>query len=109
MNTSPNPNKILETLSTAFRYHRLAYVVSCVLVVLVNILLSGAGWLFWVLFAWGIVFAVHFFFVKSISVDDDWVDERTQDLRERSYDLGHIEDIVARDIKPHPPGKTKTK
>ena len=105
MSTSPNPNKILETLSSAFRYHRRAYIVACILVVLLHLLLSGVGWLFWVLAAWGVVFAIHFFVVKSLAVDDDWVDERTQDLRDRSYDLGHIEDIIARDVKPHPPDR----
>ena len=34
--------------------------------------------------------------LKSVTVDEDWVRERTDDLKLRSYDLSHIQDIETR-------------
>ena len=45
---------------------------------------------------WGIVFLVHYLFVRSIHVEDDWVDERAADLRMKSYDFDHIHTIQGR-------------
>jgi hypothetical protein len=36
---------------------------------------------------------LHFLFQRAASVDDAWVEERTLDLRSKSYDMGHIDDI----------------
>jgi hypothetical protein len=33
---------------------------------------------------------------KARSVDESWVEERTADLRSKSYDAGHIDDIAER-------------
>ena len=38
----------------------------------------------------------HFFFYKSVTVDEAWVQERTDDMRLRSVDLSHILDIEDR-------------
>ena len=45
---------------------------------------------------WGLVFALHFFYYKSVTIDEAWVEERTDDMRLRSYDLSHISDIEDR-------------
>jgi len=39
------------------------------------------------------VFAVHYLVYKTGTVDDAWVEERTLDLRSKSYDMKHIDDI----------------
>lgn len=39
------------------------------------------------------MFAVHYLVYKTGTVDDAWVEERTLDLRSKSYDMGHIDDI----------------
>jgi hypothetical protein len=78
---------------SAFRRHAFAFV-------LVNALLTGANiyggppwWAFWPLVVWGLAVMVHFFFHRAAIVDDAWVEERTLDLRSKSYDASHIEDI----------------
>ena len=60
-------------------------------------LFTGTGWWsFTPICGWGVVLAVHYFYVRAANVDDDWVRERTEDLRIRSYDLGHITDLEER-------------
>ena len=36
---------------------------------------------------------LHFLFYRATTVDETWVEERTQDLRSKSYDLAHIDSI----------------
>lgn len=50
---------------------------------------------------------MHYLVYKSRTVDDKWADERTADLRSKSYDAGHI-DAIVRDRAPEDPaGKRK--
>lgn len=39
---------------------------------------------------------VHYLVYKTRTIDDSWVEERTADLRTKSYDASHI-DTIARD------------
>jgi len=57
---------------------------------------------FWLPFAWGLFTAIHFFVVSTLTVDDAWTEERILDLKVRSYDLGHMEDIRERHEDLHP-------
>lgn len=61
-----------------------------------NLVIGGRWWSFWPMIGWGMVLAVHFFIVKSLLVDESWVAERSHELRDKSYDFGHIEDIKQR-------------
>ena len=63
---------------------------------LVNLFTGAGWWSFTPVYGWGIVLAVHYFYVRAANVDDDWVRERAADLRVRSYDLGHITDLEER-------------
>ncbi len=67
-----------------------------VVLLAVNIFVGGGWWSFWPMCLWGLVLAFHFFYYRSVTVDDSWVQERTDDLRLRSYDLSHIRDIEDR-------------
>ena len=93
------PSGRLERLSAwlldqaVLRRHRWLFLVTVGLLTLVNIAVGGGWWAFWVLFGWALIFFLHLCLVRSTHVDDEWVDERTDDLRLKSYDLGHIDDI----------------
>jgi len=50
-------------------------------------------WLFWPLAVWSSAFIIHYLIVKSLTVDEAWVDERTLDTAYNAYDLGHIYEI----------------
>ncbi|MGH8742512.1 MAG: 2TM domain-containing protein, partial [Burkholderiales bacterium] len=59
----------------------------------VNGYMGAPWWAVWPLVLWGLLVVLHFLYHRATSVDDAWVDERALDLRSRSYDLGHIDDI----------------
>jgi hypothetical protein len=48
------------------------------------------------MFGWGFALAAHWLYVKSVNIDDDWAQRRTEDIRLQAHDLGHIEDIAKR-------------
>jgi hypothetical protein len=103
------PHALVKRL---FRWHLLAYCGLIGALTVVNIIVGGGWWSFWPTCAWGLVLAFHFFYFKSVTVDDMWVQERTDDLRFRSYDLSHIRDIEDRvdsgDSSVRPPSERDT-
>ncbi len=79
-----------------FRVHVFAYAIGNGLLVLIDLLTPGSWWFFWPMFGWGIGVAMHWLYVKSVNMDDDWAEQRTEDIRQKAYDAGHIEDIEKR-------------
>ncbi len=94
-----------------FVRHRRAYAGVMAVLIAANIAIGGGWWSFWPMCAWGLVFSLHFFYYKSVTVDEAWVEERTDDMRLRSYDLSHISDIEdrveQRDTSVCPPSEWK--
>jgi hypothetical protein len=76
-----------------FRRHLQAYVLVNALLTAANVYTGPPWWAFWPLAAWGFVLMVHFLFHRAGAANEAWVEERTQDLRSKSYDLGHIDEI----------------
>ena len=79
-----------------FRTHLLLYLVVCGGLTLVNLWTGAGWWSFAPVYGWAVLLAVHYFYVRAANVDDDWVRDRTEDLKVRSYDLGHIADLEER-------------
>ena len=79
-----------------FGAHLRLYLVLCSGLALANVYNGTGWWSFTPICGWGVVLAVHYFYVRAANADDDWVRERTEDLRIRSYDLGHITDLEER-------------
>ncbi|NKB16779.1 MAG: 2TM domain-containing protein [Sphingomonadales bacterium] len=63
---------------------------------LLNLKIGNTWWAFWPLLASGFLLALHYLGYKSFTLDDAWVDERTQELNLKSYDRSHIEDLKSR-------------
>ncbi len=78
------------------RLHARAYAVAAVIFLLVDLVASDGWWFFWPVLVWGSVVFLHYMYVKSVSIDDDWAARRTREIGDRAYDLGHIEDIRKR-------------
>lgn len=79
-----------------FRWHLFAYAGVMGALIVANIIIGGGWWSFWPICAWGLALAFHFLYYKSVTIDEAWVQERTDDMRLRSYDLSHIHDIEDR-------------
>lgn len=60
--------------------------------------LLGASWrLFWPLFAWSVLLAIHYFVASAFDPPHEhWVEDRVMDLQTRSYDFDHIKNIEKR-------------
>lgn len=81
---------------SAFGRHLLAFLLVNGMLTAANVYGGPPWWAFWPLVLWGLVLMLHYFFHRAGTVDDAWVEERTLDLRSKSYDLGHIDDIRER-------------
>ncbi len=79
-----------------FRVHVVAYAIGNGLLFLIDLLTPGSWWFFWPMFGWGIGVAMHWLYVRSVNIDDEWAERRTEDIRQKAYDAGHIEDIEKR-------------
>ena len=83
----------------AFRRHLALFIGVNAALQLANFFVGTGWWAFWPLAAWGLVFMVHYLRYKALTVDERWVDARAAELRIKSYDRGHIDNIAA-----HGPG-----
>lgn len=89
----PSPPREPTRAERAFMLHRLAFLLCNGALTVANVVTGSPWWAFWPLVAWGLVLMVHFLFYRAATVDDAWVEERTQDLRTKSYDFAHIDSI----------------
>jgi hypothetical protein len=80
----------------AFRLHLWTFVFVNIALNAANALVGADWWAFWPLVVWGLVLAVHYLIFKSKRVDESWVEERTEDVRSKSYDRAHIDSIEKR-------------
>ena len=81
----------------AFYIHLAVYVgVNALLFAIDGFGNGSLEWAFWPAFAWGVALLVHYLIVRSIHVEDAWVEERAADLRVNSYDFDHIHNIKDR-------------
>jgi len=82
-----------------FRWHVALFSGVNVALNIVNYFIGTGWWAFWPLAAWSVVFVMHFMRYKALTADERWVDQRAAELRIKSYDRDHIENIAA-----HGPG-----
>jgi hypothetical protein len=79
-----------------FRLHLWAFVLGNLALNIANGFAGERWWAFWPLVGWGLALGIHYLVYKSRRVSEPWVEERTQDVRSRSYDRAHIDSIEAR-------------
>ncbi|HEX5091340.1 MAG TPA: 2TM domain-containing protein [Burkholderiales bacterium] len=95
----------------SFRSHLIAYLIVNGVLTAVNVVMGRPWWAFWPLILWGLALMLHFLVHRARTVDESWVEERTQDLRSKSYDASHIDDIrehpapSLQDKARQPPGR----
>jgi hypothetical protein len=107
----PAPPRMRRILARGFRPHLYVYLVANAAFTGLNVYMGAPWWAVWPLVLWGMLLMLHFLYHRTASVDDAWVEERTLDLRSKSYDMGHIDNIRERPAPsiqdeggPPPPG-----
>jgi hypothetical protein len=83
-----------------FRLHLWLFVVGNLALNTANWFVGHWWWAFWPLVAWSLVLGAHYLVYKSRRVDPHWVEERTEDVRSKSYDRAHMDSIQARHSDP---------
>jgi hypothetical protein len=107
--------RLLALAVSSFRAHFLVFLAAAAAILAVAAAM-GWRWVYWPVMVWGIVLLVHYLVYKTGTVDDRWVDERTEELHLKSYDRDHIQSIRAQqgradipggdaDRKPQPPDR----
>ena len=94
------PRRVTTQLPS-FRRHAQIFSAAAAALIGINLIVGGGWWTFWPLALWSVLFGVHYLVHKARTVDDAWVEERTDDVRSKSYDAGHI-DAIKKD--PRTPG-----
>lgn len=79
-----------------FRLHLSAFILVNLALNAANWFVGGDWWAFWPLAVWGVVLVAHYLAYKSKRVDEPWVEERTDDVRSKSYDRAHMDSIETR-------------
>jgi hypothetical protein len=92
----PAASPARKLLARAFRPHLYLYLLVNAGLTGVNVYMGAPWWAVWPLVLWGMLLMLHFLYYRTVSVDDAWVEERTLDLRSKSYDMGHIDNIRER-------------
>jgi len=87
------PAPLRGRIARAFRPHLVAYLLVNAALTGFNVTMGAPWWAVWPLVLWGMLLMLHFLYYRATSVDEAWVEERTLDLRSKSYDMGHIDDI----------------
>jgi hypothetical protein len=80
----------------SFRRHLIAFVVVNAALNAANAAWGEAWWAFWPLLIWGIGLGAHYLVYKSKRVNEAWVEERTEDVRSKSYDRAHMDSVEKR-------------
>ncbi|HJM52203.1 MAG TPA: hypothetical protein QGF63_20500 [Alphaproteobacteria bacterium] len=86
---------------------RHAYAFSLVLVPVwvIDFFLPGGWSSFWLTMLWLAAFAGHYFFVRALGSSDAWARDRALDLKVKSYDVRHIQEIERSAAEGKWPGK----
>jgi hypothetical protein len=74
----------------------LAFVAFNAALSLANVFVGTTWSIFWPLVLTGMLLGLHYLLYKALSVDEQWADERVEELNLKSYDRGHIEQLKSR-------------
>ncbi len=96
MQAPEQDSRVHDRAFRRLRRHILVYAAVNGALFLINLLTPGPLWFLWPMFGWGFALAAHWLYFKSVNIDDDWAQRRTEDIRLQAHDLGHIEDIAKR-------------
>lgn len=82
-----------------FKGHFVIYLASAVSIMMATYGSDGTSWL---LVAWTVLIGLHFLTIKTLNVDEDWGENRAYQLRKKTYDHKHIDQIVNSAVDGNP-------
>lgn len=95
--------RLLGLAVASFRPHFLVFLAAAI-----GICALAAGtdwrWMYWVPLVWGVVLLIHYLVYKTRTVDERWVEQRTEELHLKSYDRDHIQSIRSAQGRDDTPG-----
>lgn len=77
-----------------FRRHAAAFVGANIALHVANAFVGESWWAFWPLALWGFALGLHYMLHRARHSDERWVKERTEEVRAKSYDRAHMDDIA---------------
>ena len=89
-NTIPS---FIEHLAAYLPLHKRLYATVMVVTLLSQFFWPSEWWFFWPLLIWTVLFTLHVMVVKSFIIDDDWIEERSDEIAENALDIAHMETI----------------
>ena len=92
--SSPNQRdrKIIQH-RTSLRWHLSLYLTALILWILATLLVFTDWSAFWPMISWSLVIMVHYLVVRSITIDPEWIEKRTEQVTDDAKDTSHIENI----------------
>lgn len=79
-----------------FRRHLWAFLALNIASSVANAVTGRPWWAVWPLLVTGFLLGLHYLLYKALSVDEQWAEERVEELNLKSYDRSHIEELKAR-------------
>ena len=85
-----------DAIQRYLRWHILAYCGAILLAVTVHYIWPADRGLYIPILLWGCALLAHFLYVRAVNTDDEWVEERSENISLNATDLSHIENIRER-------------
>lgn len=83
-------------VARGFGWHVTAFLALNAALNLANAAAGAPWWAFWPLAVTGLLLGLHYLTYKAVTANEQWVEERVEDLNLKSYDRSHIEELKAR-------------
>ena len=82
-----------------FKWHMIIFSVVAVVILWAIRDIGGTSWF---LIIWTMLAIAHYLVVKALNVDDKWAESRAYELRNKTYDHHHIDQIIESAIDGDP-------
>ncbi|MDE0991647.1 MAG: hypothetical protein OSA23_00470 [Rhodospirillales bacterium] len=73
--------------------HKRIYTTVMILIIISQIIWPTTWWFFWPLLIWSVLFTLHIMVMRTIDIDDAWVEERSNKIADNALDLSQVEAI----------------
>jgi len=86
-------DNVLALSRSFLPYHQRIYACVMGVTIVSQFIWPTEWWFFWPLLIWTVIFTLHLMVMRTIDVDEDWVDERSDKVADNAFDFGQMEAI----------------